>query len=235
MEIWPALDILDGRVARLMQGDFNRETIYAGADDILTFVETRFGGWPPRLHLIDLSGARTGQYQLFDVVAALASRGVRVQTGGGLRTIDDIERVIHLGAERVIVGSRIVSDPPFRRRLLEQYQAHVVAALDVRDGRVRIAGWQQEGPLAGDFWRELWEEGWQRAIVTDIVRDGTLDGIDEAFWRRWAQAPGAIGAAGGIHSRDDLVKLKALGMADAVVGKAWLEGRITVEEVTAPC
>ncbi|MCY0877928.1 MAG: 1-(5-phosphoribosyl)-5-[(5-phosphoribosylamino)methylideneamino] imidazole-4-carboxamide isomerase [Firmicutes bacterium] len=235
MEIWPALDIRDGRVARLTRGDYGRETTYAQAEEVLPFIEERFRGWPPRLHLIDLSGAREGRYQLFDLVKTLARHGVRVQTGGGLRALNDVERVLDAGAERVILGSRIVTDPAFRRQVLAACQGRAVAALDVRDGRVRLSGWTEEGPQADELWKHLWNEGWQRAIVTDIARDGTLEGIDENFWRAWSQAPGSIGAAGGIRSRGDLLALKALGLTDAIVGKAWLEGWISVEEVTALC
>lgn len=234
MEIWPALDIVEGRVVRLTRGDFDRETTYA-LGDALAYLQQRFGGWPPRLHLVDLSGASRGHFSLYESIQALASAGVRVQTGGGLRTLEDVRRAVDAGAERVILGSQLVRDQAFRDACLAEFPHHVVAGLDVKQGRLRVSGWRRSGPPAELFWLKLQQQGWTRAQVTDINRDGTLGGINEVFWSSWARMPGEIGAGGGIASLDDIIRLKSLGIQNAVVGKAWIEGHIPIEEVARQC
>jgi phosphoribosylformimino-5-aminoimidazole carboxamide ribotide isomerase len=231
MEIWPALDVVEGRVVRLSQGRFDRETAYA--DNPFEYLLHRFDGVPPRLHLVDLSGAVSGRFGLFTLVERLAQRGVRIQTGGGLRTLEAIRRVVEAGAERVVVGSQLVQNSAFRRRVREEFPGACVAGLDVKEGRLRIAGWNKGGPPAELFWMQLRQEGWERAQVTDISRDGTLSGIQASFWESWSRQDGSIGAGGGIATIADLKKLEALGIDFAVVGKAWIEGHIPIEELVS--
>lgn len=231
MEIWPAMDVVDGRVVRLAQGRFDRETVYA--DDPFDYLVRRFDGVPPRLHLVDLSGAMSGRFGLFELVERLAQRGVRIQTGGGLRTMEDIRRVVGAGAERVIVGSQLVQNPVFRRRVQAEFSKACVAGLDVKEGRLRIAGWSKGGPPAEIFWMQLRQEGWERAQVTDISRDGMLMGIQVSFWEGWSKQAGSIGAGGGIARVADLRRLEGLGIDFAVVGKAWIEGHIPIEELVS--
>ncbi|PSR20503.1 MAG: 1-(5-phosphoribosyl)-5-((5-phosphoribosylamino)methylideneamino)imidazole-4-carboxamide isomerase [Sulfobacillus acidophilus] len=229
MEVWPALDVADGRVVRLRQGKFTEATTYA--DDPLDYLHQKFDGWPSRLHLVDLTGALSGQFTLVPLIRQLTLKGVRVQTGGGLRTISAIEQALDAGAERVIVGSRLVADQEFRRECLTRFPEQLVVGLDVHNGRVRLSGWREEGPLAKSLWRQLVDQGFRRAQVTDISRDGMLTGVDESFWREWAVQPGEIGAGGGISTREDLRLLQSLGIQSVVVGKAWIEGRIALAEV----
>lgn len=231
MELWPALDVVDGRVVRLAQGRFDRETTYA--NDPFEYVLRRFDGMPPRLHVVDLCGALSGRFGLFDLVERLAQHGVRIQTGGGFRTLDGIRRAVEAGAERVIVGSRLVQDPAFRRRVQEEFSGACVAGLDVKEGRLRISGWTKGGPPAVLFWMQLRQEGWERAQVTDVTRDGTLQGIQTPFWESWSRQDGQIGAGGGIATLADLERLEGLGIDFAVVGKAWIEGRIPIEELVS--
>ncbi len=230
MEVWPALDIAEGRVVRLTEGDFGQQTVYS--DDPLAFVDDRLGPNPPRLHLVDLTGARQGRFTLFELVEQLALRGVRVQTGGGFRTLDDVAQALDAGAERIILGTRLALDIGFRQMALQRFGAKVAAGIDVKSGQLKIYGWERNGPDAKQFWSELHQEGWTSAQVTDVGRDGRLSGVDIGFWRHWAALPGSIGAGGGISTSHDLWQLEALGVERAVVGKAWIEGRVPVEEVT---
>jgi phosphoribosylformimino-5-aminoimidazole carboxamide ribotide isomerase len=229
IEVWPALDLVDGQVVRLQQGDFDRVTRYSRQP--WTYLTERFAGLPPRLHLIDLSGADTGQYGLYHLLEKLAAHGVRVETGGGLRTLDAVALAIQSGAERVILGSRLIEDSAFRREALDRFGDSLTPGLDVHRGRLKIAGWRRVGPPAQPFWMQLVQEGFPRAMVTDVGRDGTLNGIYAPFWQDWANMPGAIGAGGGIASLQDLQTLGTMGVAFAVVGKAWLDGRIPIEAV----
>lgn len=234
MEIWPALDIFAQKVVRLSQGRFDEQTVY-DASDPLGYLKARFGDYPPRLHVVDLGGAAGGQFRLWDVVSQLSKAGVRVQCGGGIRELDEVRRLRDAGVEHVILGSRLVRDEEFRHQALSQFGDLVVASLDIREGQVAVNGWRQQVLDAERLWEDLVKEGFQWAQVTDIGRDGTLQGINQEFWRKWARMPGTIGAGGGISSIQDLEYLESLGVQRAVVGRAWLEGRIPLEVVSRPC
>ncbi len=229
MEIWPALDVLDGCVVRLTQGDYQRSQVYHR--DPFTFIEARFQGFPRRLHLVDLAGARSGVFSLHDLAARLAREGVEIAAGGGFRTLQDIERAKDAGVARVILGTQISRDAEFRHQVLDRVGANsLVAALDVRHGALQVDGWEASGPLdAYEFWSQLRDEGWYRAQVTDVSHDGVLSGVDRSFWERWAEAPGAIGAGGGIRSWSDVRLLQELGFSRVVVGRAWMEEVIPLE------
>jgi len=233
LEVWPALDILAGQVVRLTQGDYDRETRYA--DDPVALLETRLHCMPPRIHLIDLDGARQGEFTAWSVLQRLAVMGVRVEAGGGFRTMGAIDRALAHGAERVILGTRLLSDAHFAQAALRHFGAsRLVASLDVRQGRAQVQGWLEEGADALDTWDTLWQVGYRLVNVTDISGDGTLRGLDEQFWQPWTKVPGNVGAGGGIASPDDLRRLESWGIPRAVVGKAWLEGQIDLKEVI-PC
>ncbi len=220
-------------MVRLHQGDFMRATTYA--DDPMKFLEAFFGGIPPRLHLVDLTGARTGQFTLFSLVAHLARRGIDLEVGGGIRRIDDVARLVDSGVRQIVVGTQVVRNPGFRQEVFERFASYLVMALDVRDGRIQIGGWDQPGPRAREFWQELYQTGWTKANVTDIDRDGTLGGLREEFWQSWSQEPGDLAAGGGVGSMLDLEQLERWGLKRVVVGKAWIEGKIPKEVFFASC
>ena len=227
--VWPAVDVAEGCVVRLVRGDFSQERRYA--DDPLSFIMERFQGAPTRLHLVDLSGALSGEFHLLPLISKLASLDTQIQTGGGFRTLEDIARAVDAGAQRIIVGSRLVKDAEFRQAALSRFPDQLIAGLDVRDGYLKLSGWREKGAKAQPFWLQLVHEGWTRAQVTDIRQDGTLSGVREAFWSKWASLPGEIGAGGGIATWHDLQQLRSWGISQAVVGKAWLEGHLTLEEM----
>lgn len=227
IELWPALDIDEGAVVRLTQGDFGQKVVYS--HDPLGFVHHRFHGWPPRLHLVDLSGARSGLFTLYEFVEQLASHGVEVQCGGGIREMSTVEKLIACGARRIVVGSQLVQEEIFADRCLSRFPDFMVAALDVAEGILRTGGWEVDGPPAVQCWQDLFQRGWQRAQVTDVLSDGTMGGINEHFWQTWSKLPGDIGAGGGITTMNDLLTLERCGITRAVVGKAWIEERLSIE------
>lgn len=229
MEIWPALDILEGRVVRLTQGDYDRSRVYH--QDPLAFIEARFHGFPRHLHLVDLTGARSGTFSLYELAQRLAYQGVEIEAGGGFRTLQDIDRARDAGVQSVILGTRICRDAEFRHQVFDRYGANgLIAALDVRRGALQVEGWETSGPPdAHRFWNQLRAEGWLKAQVTDVSQDGVLSGVDGSFWERWAKAPGEIGAGGGISSWSDVRLLQELGFSRVVVGRAWMEEMIPLE------
>lgn len=229
MEIWPAIDMYDGHVVRLTQGDFSQQTTYA-ADPVEFWNSLPFT--PCRLHLVDLSGAKSGCFTQWSFLEYLAREGVTVEVGGGFRNRDDIHKALDGGANRIVVGTRLINDPSFRADLLTEFGAErIVASLDVKDGQARTHGWVTEGASAEELWKTFHSEGFRILNVTDIAGDGTLSGLDRDFWARWGALPGDIAAGGGVASTDDLDLLQQFNIQRVVIGKAWLDGRIALREV----
>lgn len=240
MEIIPAIDLLGGRCVRLYQGDFARVTEYAR--DPFDIVAAYQAAGARRLHLVDLDGARSGEPGNLDTVRRLAGwPGLAVQVGGGIRSLATAQMLIEAGAERVVVGSIAITDPPAAIGWLRELGAgRVVLAFDVR-----LEGLAEEPVAVTHGWREssgrrLWDlfeiflaAGARDFLCTDVGRDGTLAGPNTALYaqclRRYPAA--RIIASGGLSSAADLPALAATGVAAVVTGKALLDGRITLQEI----
>lgn len=237
MILYPAMDLLGGRVVRLRQGRFEEATAYA-ADPAEALAEFAAAGaeWT---HVVDLDGARSGRPVQHDLIAGLA-RGTRLklQVGGGFRGRDQVARMLEDGVSRVVIGSLAVAQPALVRALLAEFGAERIAiALDVSlDGgtpRVVTSGWRERSALA------LWDAAtlFPRArhlLLTDVGRDGMLQGsnlalLDEAVERL---PNAAIQASGGVASLDELRRLRTAG---AIVGKAIWEGRFALAEALDAC
>jgi phosphoribosylformimino-5-aminoimidazole carboxamide ribotide isomerase len=240
-ETYPAIDVRGGRVVRLRQGDYARETCH-GEDPYARAMACADAGarW---LHLVDLDGARAGGYTLRPLLARIARDGrLRVQTGGGVRTGADVEALLEAGASRVVVGSLAVEDPDRVAAWLDRHGAErVVLALDVRaDGagwRPATHGWTRDGgaPSLADLLARYRQPAPLHVLCTDIASDGRLGGANLALYdhlRRLAPHV-ALQASGGIRDREDLARLRGLGCAGAVVGRAWLEGGLALPEALA--
>lgn len=227
-QAWPAVDLLDGNVARLHQGRYDEVKSYRDRPRDLFALLADHG--LRRLHLVDLSGARTGAFTAYDALSAAADAGFQVEVGGGFRAAADVARALSAGAARVVLGTRLVESEEFAAEVVARFGPNrVVAGLDVRDGRLSLSGWLREGPEPLPIWGRLRELGFTLANVTDISRDGSLKGLSRRFWTAWAEVEGDIGAGGGIASLDDLRLCRDLGLSRAVIGKAWLEGRIPLD------
>ena len=239
MIIYPAIDLLDGRVVRLHLGDFTAATDYG--DDPAAVAEGFVRGGAQWIHVVDLSGARDGQRRQTDALARLAAAGAPIQTGGGIRGEADVEAVLEAGASRVIIGSLAVTAPETVVEWTARFGAErLVVALDVRleNGVARPAtkGWTEMSSTDLDtLLTRLAEGGVKHALITDIGRDGALQGPNIALYRRLAtDFPDVdIQASGGVSSLDDLRALKAAGAAGAITGKAIYERRFRLEEAIA--
>ncbi|MCL4494728.1 MAG: HisA/HisF-related TIM barrel protein [Firmicutes bacterium] len=230
MEIWPAVDWLDGYMVRLERGQYDAVTRY-GTNPVEVF-KTRYGRVPKRIHLVDLNGARSGCFTAWSLLSRLHSEGIDVEAGGGFRDKNSIERALNLGAKRVVLGTRILQDPKWAAELLSRFQSdQLVPGIDIVQGRARVRGWTEEGGNAVELWRSLYKMGYLLCNVTDISRDGTLDGINAPFWQEIvSHYPGNIGAGGGIRSAHDLETLQQLGIHRVVIGKAWLNESIDLSQ-----
>lgn len=237
MKLYPALDILDGHVVRLSQGDFDRRTTYAA--DPLAVAEQWAKAGADRLHIVDLDGARAGHPVNLDSVRAIVQEtGLEVQVGGGLRSHEAIDAALAAGAGRVIIGTAAFNDPYLLTQALERHGKKIAVSVDARNGLVATAGWLEATDLQTvDAVRALDNRGVSTIIYTSVDRDGMLAGADLDTVRTVASAlRGELIYAGGIGSLDDLRALAQLDsprLTAVVIGKALYEARFTLAEASA--
>lgn len=238
MILLPAVDIRGGRAVNLRQGHFDQETVYA--DDPLGAARSFVEAGARHLHLVDLDGAIEGQPVNLDHLKRIAGElGVPVQHGGGLRSLRAVSDALAAGAARVVVGTAAYTDPDFLAEALESWGERVLVGVDVRGGRVSVAGWTRETELLPEELIErLRHQGASGFVCTNADRDGMLGGVDLEETRRISQAigEGSLIVSGGISSLDDLSALRDLGLENLVgviSGKALYERRFTVSEAQA--
>ena len=238
MEILPAVDVLGGRVVRLLQGDYGAVTDYGDSPAEQVAAWRRAGAeW---VHIIDLDGARTGQPDA-ELWREVTGRGAAVQWGGGIRGAEEAAAAFAAGIARVIMGTAAVWEPSRLTEAAEAAEAadgspeRVVAAVDVKDGRAVGRGWLEEGRELESVVEAVLEAGVTALLVTAVRRDGTMRGPDwELLSRVRRLAPQAyVQAAGGIAGMDDLRRLSEAGMDGAVVGRALYEGAVDLTEALA--
>ena len=232
--ILPAIDLRGGRVVRLQQGDFDRETVFSTdpAQVARGFVDEG-ARW---LHVVDLDGARIGAPVQSDEIAAIVmavDKRASVEVGGGLRTADDIAEAIARGATRVVLGTAAITDPAFPGALVAEHGSERVAvALDVRDGFALGEGWRTGAPGAApdELIGRLADAGVTTFEVTAVDRDGLMGGPDLRLLDRLVRlGRGSIIASGGIRSGADLAAVRDLGCTGAIVGRALYDGSLSLE------
>lgn len=230
MELIPAIDLRGGRVVRLRQGDFARETSYG--DDALQIARRWVGEGATRLHIVDLDGAREGRPVQAALVARLvAGAGVPCQVAGGLRDAAAVEAALAAGADRVVLGTALLRDPVFASRLVAGHGVErIVAGLDVRAGSFVGEAWRQGAPgrPALEALGDLVAAGLRILAITAIERDGLLGGPDLDLYRssRAAAPEATLIASGGVTTIDDLRRLTDAGCDGAILGRALYEGRL---------
>ena len=234
-ELFPAIDLRGGRVVRLRQGDFERETTY-GADPVAV-AQGHVSAGARWLHIVDLDGARSGTPTQTDQVARIVEAvgpSARCQVAGGLRSTAAVRTALSSGAARVVVGTAALRDPAFARELIQEHGADRVAvALDVRDGLALGDGWSagSDGPPVETALGLLADVGVTTFIATGIDRDGLLGGPDLGLLRRLVtQARGSIVASGGVTTIEDILAVRDLGCQGAVLGRALYEGRLDLRD-----
>jgi phosphoribosylformimino-5-aminoimidazole carboxamide ribotide isomerase len=233
----PAVDIRDGRAVRLRQGDFADETVYA--EDPLEAARAFVEAGARFLHVVDLDGARQGEpANLHHLERIKHKLDVAVQYGGGLRSLGSVREALAAGAERVILGTAALTDVDFLDEALATWDPRILVAVDVRGGRVSVAGWTKETQmLPEDVIERMQRRGVQRFVYTNVDRDGMLEGPDLDEVRRVSETiRGRFLYSGGIASLDDLRALRELrlvNLAGVISGKALYERRFTVAEGNA--
>lgn len=234
MQILPAIDIKEGQVVRLFKGDFNQKTVVnpdvIGQSKIFAQAGIDF------IHVVDLDGAFDGRATNRDLIAKLKKEsGLGVEVGGGIRTLEQIEDYLAVGIDRVIIGSMAVKNPDFVKAALEKFGSDkVVVGIDAKNGMVATEGWLETSNVDYISLAKAMEKiGVTLFVYTDIDRDGTLTGPNfEHYDRLVAELTTAkVIASGGIAEQSDLVKLQQIGVAGTIVGKAYYNGNISLEEL----
>ena len=224
MIIFPAIDLRDGKVVRLHQGNYDQMTVYS--EDPLAVARTFKEAGATHLHVVDLDGARGGNPENYKVVQRLIqSSGLEVQVGGGIRNKERIETYLNLGAKRVILGTAAVTDPAFLTEKVEIFGDAIAVGVDVKDGMAAINGWEKTTELNGvEFCKSLAEIGVKTVIYTDIAKDGGMQGTNMEAYKELSQLPGLnIIASGGISFEEEIIGLKDL-VYGAILGKALYGG-----------
>lgn len=226
MNLLPAIDILGGKAVRLAQGDYQRVTVYN--DDPVAQARSFADEGATWLHVVDLDGARDGVPGNAEVITRIiAETGLKVEVGGGVRTLDTLGRYVEAGATRVVMGTALIKSPQTVEQAVARYGSVVTAGIDARDGYVAVEGWVDSSRIAAtELVARLGQMGIAYLVYTDISRDGMQTGIDAAAYACIAQASGVgVIASGGISTLDDLRALSAA--AADVQGPGYLEGAIT--------
>ena len=234
MIIFPAIDLRGGKCVRLIQGDFDKETVYSD-DPQATALKWQAQG-AKFLHVVDLDGARAGSPQNLDAIKKILDAvKIPIEVGGGIRTLDDAARLLSLGVRRVILGSVAVENPGLVAAAVEKFGDRVVVGIDARDGFVAVHGWEKSSTVtAVELAKKICAAGVKTIIFTDISKDGMLSGVNADTFARLAESSGAsIVASGGVKSLDDIRALKSAGIAGVIVGKAIYTGALDLAAAIA--
>ena len=227
MIIFPAIDLRGGKCVRLIQGDFDKETVYSD-DPAATALKWQAAG-AKFLHVVDLDGARAGSPQnIATIKKILNAVNIPIEVGGGIRTLNDVEKVLSLGVRRVILGSVAVENISLVAAAVKRFGDRIVVGIDARGGFVAVHGWEKSSSVTVDkLAKEIVAAGVQTIIYTDIAKDGMLSGVNAAAFANLQKSSGAeVIASGGVRSIDDIRQLKAAGVAGVIVGKAIYTGSL---------
>ena len=234
MRIYPAIDIKDGNCVRLLQGRFSELTVY-GNSPAQTAVEwERLGG--EFIHVVDLDGALKGKGVNAEKIKEICqSVSVPVQTGGGIRTMEDIAKKLECGINRVIIGTSAVNDSEFVKKAVDCYGEKIVIGIDAKDGLVAIDGWEKTSSFtAVEFAKKMQSLGVKTIVYTDIATDGTLKGPNIAAMREMVESTSLnVIASGGIGSIEHIKSLKPTGVEGVIIGRALYTGNVSLPDAIA--
>ena len=231
MNIFPAIDIIDGKAVRLYKGDYDQMTVYS--PDPLAVARAFEAAGAEFIHVVDLDGAREGSTKNLDTVARIAREtSLFVEIGGGIRSMETIEKYFSVGVSRVILGTAAVNDEDFLRRAVIAYGDRIAVGADVKDGYIAIKGWTEKSKYTLDaFFEKMQKIGVRTIICTDVSKDGAMIGTNREMYGRLSKKYSLdIVASGGVSSLDDVRALAAMGLYGAIIGKAYYTGAIDLKE-----
>ena len=231
MRIFPAIDLYGGKAVRLYKGDYNEMTVYSDHPEQIALDFKDKGA--EYMHIVDLEGARDGGTPNLDTVKRIVeAAGMFTEVGGGIRSMEVVDKYISAGVSRVILGTAAVTDREFLKAALEKHGEKIAVGVDIKDGFVAIKGWVEKSLLeAFSFCRELEAMGVRTVICTDISKDGAMQGANHGLYRRLGEELGMnIVASGGVSSLEDVERLAEAGLYGAIIGKAYYVGAIELAE-----
>ncbi len=232
MNLFPAIDLYGGKAVRLYKGNYDEMTVY---NDNPVEVAKDFEACGAKyIHLVDLEGARTGETPDLNVIQKIvAETDLFAEVGGGIRSMETIEKYLSVGVSRVILGTAAVKNEAFLREAATKYGKSVAVGVDIRDGFVAIHGWTENSALQyTDFMQKLTEIGVKTVIVTDISRDGAMKGTNRSLYAELSEKFPEMNviASGGVSSLDDVKALSVMNIYGAIIGKAYYTGAIDLRE-----
>ncbi len=237
MNLYPAIDLRGGQCVRLLKGDFSKETVYGSHPGAMSKKWAREGA--SCIHVVDLDGALAGESRnLPSIQAIIREGGIPIEVGGGIRTLEQVRRLLDLGVHQVILGSAAVYHPELVEAACRAFPGQIVVGIDARDGEVAVDGWEKSGHVtAADLACKMASLGVSRIIFTDISRDGMMNGNNIEATVALAKACGLpVTASGGVSTLDDIRRLKAEsrnGIEGCIIGKALYTGAISLAEAAA--
>ena len=236
MKLFPAIDLYGGQAVRLLHGDYQQMTVYSS--DPCGVAKDFIACGAENIHIVDLEGAKDGTTPNLQLIEKIASLGLFVEVGGGIRSEEIAARYLSSGVGRVILGTAAVTDPALLEDLVKKYGEKIAVSVDLKDGCAAIRGWQEKSPLTCDqLMQRLQDTGVSTVICTDISRDGAMRGTNRQLYadlsRRYDMD---FIASGGVSSLEDVIALRDLNVYGAIIGKAYYTGAIDLKkaiEVTA--
>ncbi len=231
MNIFPAIDLVDGKAVRLFKGDYAQMTVYN--ENPLSVAQEFEKAGAKYIHLVDLEGAKNGDTPNINVVTAIAGQtNLFTEIGGGIRSMKTIETYLSVGVDRVILGTAAVTDEDFLREAVATYGEKIAVGVDMKDGFVAIKGWTEQSTYdCHTFCKKMQDFGVKTLICTDISKDGAMQGTNRELYKELSEAYDVqIVASGGVSSMDDVKALRAMDLYGAIIGKAYYIGAIDLKE-----
>ena len=231
MLILPAIDLYDKKAVRLYKGDYDNVTVYSNNPPEIA--EKFKAAGTEFIHLADLEGARDGNTPNIDIIENIVkSTGLKVEVGGGIRSIEVIEKYLSIGVERVILGTAAVQNEELLISAVKKYGEKIAVGVDIKDGFVAIKGWKEKSSLTPeDFFARLEAIGIKTVICTDISKDGAMQGTNRELYKDLSQKFDMdIVASGGVSSIDDIKALKEMKLYGAILGKAYYIGAVNLAD-----
>lgn len=230
MNIFPAIDIIDGKAVRLFKGDYAQKTVYN--ESPLAVAQGFQTAGAEYLHLVDLDGAKSGRTPNFELIKSIAAKtGLRIEIGGGIRSEEVIKRYLDAGVMRVILGTVAIENPDFTEDMVQKYGHAIAVGIDIKDGFVATRGWTDITSVScSDMFSRMEAIGVATVICTDISKDGAMMGTNLALYKELKNEYNIdIVASGGVSSMEDVLALKDMDIYGAILGKALYEGAIDLE------
>ena len=231
MKLFPAIDLYSGNAVRLYKGDYDNMTVYS--EDPLGVAKNFERAGAQFIHLVDLEGAKTGKTPNLAVIKKIVENTTLFsELGGGIRSIETVEKYLNIGVDRVILGTAAVTDEAFLKEALKKFSDRIAVGIDIKDGYVAIKGWTLKSKSTyEEFLQKMQCLGVRTVIVTDISKDGAMKGTNRELYAALLNKFDIdIIASGGVSSMDDIGALKEMGLYGAIIGKAYYTGSIDLRK-----